>query len=96
MSPDETLVREMFADIRVVQERQLEINRRMGTIDETLEQLREKLVDPAKLLALEEELAKLTESKGEWLRRAGDIIFTMVVTTLGVWAASKFGVTPSW
>lgn len=92
----EDLTREMFADIRVVQERQLEINRRMGTIEETISSLRERLVDSTKLADVEQQLEELTESQGQWVRKAAEIIFTMAVTTLGVWAASKFGVTPSW
>lgn len=84
---------ELQADLRVIQERQSEINKRVGRIEKLIE---ERLIDPARIAALEAEREEEEDSTREWVKFGLQTLFGIALTTLAVWMGSKWGITIAW
>lgn len=83
------LLRELYAGLATVRTQQTEINRRLGNIEEKLE---DDLVDPARVTRIEEDMA---ERKG-WTTWVLQIVGQVILVTALVAAGKVIGVEVSW
>lgn len=84
---------ELFAELKVIQERQSEINRRMGVVEELV---KNRSIDPARLADLEARLEAREENKRDWVKLGLQSLFGIAITTAAVWVGGKLGLTVAW